>query len=336
MKQLSGSTIKTMKILFHVAFIAVILFQLLNRGIHTLPEDGLFFLTSDPVENFLCAAIAYALFYYVFKLNGVWAKLGLMVLFVIILGLLAGLKDFRIHDLVSFNVTFGYFTSFLGKALLFYLLLYFINRLDALNHYRKLETELNAAKEQLLRNQLHPHFLFNALNSLYSLSLKSNPQVSEYILKLSGMMRYLTDEIQLKKVPLSRELEFIEQYLAVEKLRFGREANIQFEPLNMDGSGVFIEPFLLIPLVENAFKHGFYINSKDAFVHIKVEFENDVLMFSVANSMIEKKHFQTNNRRGKGLENLNERLQLLYSKKACLQVKEQDGLFKAQLKIILN
>lgn len=336
MKQLSSKTIKAIKLLFNIGFIAVILIDFLKTAFNTLPNNWLFFLTSDPIENLISLCIAYALYFYVFKLNSILQRGALIVFFGLVFAGLAGLKDFRIHDFTSFDQTFGYFTSFLGQVLLFYLLLYFVNRLDAFNHYKKLEHELNSTKEQLLRNQLHPHFLFNAFNSLYSLSLKNNLEVSEYILKLSSMMRYLTDEAHLDKIPLTKELDFIKKYIAIEKLRFGKNAAIQ---LTTDESMIkdkLIEPFLLIPLVENAFKHGFYTNAKDAYVHITLILESNKLLFSVENSVFAKQHFQEINRTGKGIDNLRQRLHLLYPKSSWLHINNEKNTFKAELKIILN
>lgn len=335
MKQLSSQTIKTLKLFFHLGFLGVIVFQLLKKAFYTLPEDWLFFLTSGAVENFLSVGIAYALYYYVFKLSNIWQRLGFMMLFVLMLFGLALLKDFRIHQLTSVDESFKYFTSFLGQSLLFYLLVYVVNKLDAFNRYKKLERELNQAKEQLLRNQLHPHFLFNAFNSLYSLSLKNHPDTSDYILKLSSMMRYLTDETQLDKVPLTRELDFIEKYIAIEKMRFGKEAPIQLTIEGILQGEKLIAPFLLIILVENAFKHGFYTNNKDAFVHISLHLENNELLFSVENSVFPKQHFQKN-RKGKGLDNLRQRLELIYPKHSSLEISNSENKYATQLKITIN
>ena len=189
MKQFSSSSIKKIIFFMNLSFIATILFQLIRTAVYTLPHDWFFFITSDSIENTVSLSIAYLLYYYYPKLRTIFGKASLVLLFVLGLTLLALLKDFRIHHSFSFGQTFEYFTSFLGKTLLFYLLLYFINKLDTFNHYKKLESELKGAKEQLLRDKLHPHFLFNAFNSLYSLSLKNSPKTSDYILKLSSMMR---------------------------------------------------------------------------------------------------------------------------------------------------
>lgn len=332
----SSQTISTIKVSLHVIFIAVIGFDLFRRAFSLLPNDWLFFLTSNAVENFVCALIAYISYYFVQQFNSYLKKIGFAILFIILLFLLAALKDYRIHELLSFAPTFAYFTSFLGQLLLVYGFIFIINRFEFLSNYQQLEKELKQAKEQLLRNQLHPHFLFNAFNSLYSLSLKNDPETPAYIVKLSAMMRYLTDDTQLKKVPLYKELDFIEQYLAIEKIRFGEDARIQLQVTAFDKAEKWIEPFLLITLVENAFKHGFYTNSKAAFVKINVAINHNELHFTVENSLFSKQHFQESKREGKGLENLNKRLALLYPKSANLKTTPTAHSYTATLQITLN
>jgi LytS/YehU family sensor histidine kinase len=318
-----------------VILISFITFELLRGAYYLIPEDWLFFLTSDAIEHLVCASIAYGLYYYVFKLHGIWKKISLVILSSVILLFLASAKDYRIHHTISFEQTFEYFTNFLGQSLLFYSGIYFVHRLEFLNRYKNLEKELNQAKEQLLRNQLHPHFLFNAFNSLYSLSLKNHPDTSEYILKLSSMMRYLTDETHLTKVPLHKELDFIEKYIAIEKIRFGEDARITLTIQDAIADSTWVAPYLLITLVENAFKHGFYTNSKDAFVKIHVTIENNELRCIVENSVFDKQHFQETNREGKGLENLQQRLQLLYPKSSSMKITTTKESYRTTLKITL-
>jgi two-component system LytT family sensor kinase len=335
MFQLSHQKIQRMKVILHVAFIAVITFDLLRRAFFSIPGDWLFFLTSGAVENFTCALIAYVLYYHVFKLTGYWKKIEFAILFITILVGLALLKDHRIHSGITVEQTFEYLTSFLGKSLIFYLLVFIINRFELFRRYIKLEKELNQAKEQLLRNQLHPHFLFNAFNSLYSLSLKNHPETPDYILKLSGMMRYLTDDTHLDKVPLRKEIDFIEKFIAIERIRFGEDARIQF-CTSYANNEELIEPFLLITLVENAFKHGFYTNIKDAFVKIDVTVKDKELLCTVENSLFNKQHFQESNRKGKGLENLRRRLELRYPKRSSLKVSQTQYTYTTHLKITLD
>lgn len=336
MLQLSLKTIRKIKIIFNVTLVSIVIFQLVRSAYFLIPNDWLFFWTSDAVENLLFVLSAYILYYYGLRLNGIWKKIGLAIALIIPLVLLAGLKDYRIHDVVVFEQTFEYFTSFLGHALLYYLLIYFVNRLEFFSRYQQLEDELSQAKAQLLRNQLHPHFLFNAFNSLYSLSLNNHPDTSEYILKLSSMMRYLTDETHHHKIQLSKELDFIQKYIAIEEIRFGKDARIKLSIDDSFDHEKWLEPFLLIVLVENAFKHGFYTNAKGAFVSIAVTIEDDELLFTVKNSVFKKQHFQESKREGKGLENLKQRLVLLYPKNSSLEITNNEEVYTATLKVTLT
>lgn len=336
MKQLSETTINKIKAVFNTGFISVMAMYLSKRAFDLLPDNWLFFITSDAMENFIAVCIAYLVYFHVFRLDSLWQKVGYLIFSALVLLGLALLKDLRTDDVIFFDDTFGQFTGFLGRTLLFYLLLYFMDKLDDLYNNKKLRDELDTAKAQLLRNQMHPHFLYNAFNSLYSLSLKNNEDVSEYIMKLSGMMRYLTDDTGEGKVPIVKELDFIEKYIAIEKLRFGKDAAIEFESDKAVMVDRFIEPFLLIPLVENAFKHGFYTNSKDAFVNIQCDLDGNELEFSVKNSVFRKQHFQQNNRTGKGLNNLKQRLDLLYNGHANLALHSDSDSYTAKLKIKLD
>ncbi|WP_272149227.1 sensor histidine kinase [Tenacibaculum aiptasiae] len=306
--------------------------MLLDKTMSLLPDYWLLFLTCDAVEYFVFTVLAYLLYYYVLKLHKFWFKTSFIILFIIIIAVLAATKSYRIHDEILIDRTFDFFTEFIGKTFLFYALIQIVNRLDFFNKYKKLKNELELAKGQLLRNQLHPHFLFNAFNSLYSMSLSNNPKTSDTILKLSGMMRYLTDDSVHKQVKLEHELKFINEYIAIEKIRFGEQANIS---LQIEGTpqGISIEPLLLITLVENAFKHGFYTNDSSSFVNVTIDVDDKSLLFKVKNSIQDQQHFNQNSREGKGLENLKNRLQLSYPKKHELLLESENNVYLAQLKI---
>ncbi|WP_405206591.1 sensor histidine kinase [Aquimarina sp. LLG6339-5] len=334
MFQLSDKKVRLLKIFFHTGFILIVFFQVIKKAINTLPDKWLFFLTSDAIEYSVFTIIAYVLYYYALKCKGLWYKTSYIIFFIVVIILLAFLKSYRIHNEVLLDRSFDFFTEFIGKTFLFYFLINFVNRLDFFNRYKNLEYQLNLAKGQLLRNQLHPHFLFNAFNSLYSMALKNSAETPSTILKLSGMMRYLTDDSANKKVKLIHELKFIEEYIAIEKIRFGTQANIKFL-IQGNPEGKNIEPLLLIILVENAFKHGFYINDKDAFVTINVSIIDQRIMFIVENSILDKQHFSASNREGKGLDNLKKRLQLSYTKKHKLLLEHRNNVYKAQLEINL-
>lgn len=347
MIQLSDKQIRLSKIAFNLVFVSIVIFQMVARALELLPNNWLFFLTSDSVEYFIFSVIGYLLYYRILIQKNLWHKISFILICIIVIVALVSLKSYRMyhspifHSVPNFEkinkefFNFHIFSEFLGKTFILYCLIYILDNFNFFSSYKQLEIELNNTKEQLLKNQLHPHFLFNAFNSLYGLALKNSDKTPDTILKLSGMMRYLTDNSMHTKVKLSREIKFIEEYIAIEKIRFGEDAGITlFKEGNLED--YIIAPLLLITLVENAFKHGFYTNDSNAFVNIHIQVSNDTLLFKVKNSIQNKQHFNEKEREGKGLENLKRRLQISYPKASKLLLESKDNLYLAQLKLDLK
>lgn len=194
----------------------------------------------------------------------------------------------------------------------------------------KLQTEL-----KLLRSQINPHFLFNALNNLLAISEASqNNAVSTGITQLSELLRFLIYDAQTDFVPLHKEIEFIESYMALQGLRYGEEEDIDIE-WNAIGiqNNHLIAPALLIPFIENAFKHGVKYNVP-SFIKISIEVVEGQLDFRIENSkhQIEKTEFDKKYS-GIGLENVKKRLALMYKNKYNLDIQDLDKIFKVRLKI---
>ena len=122
-------------------------------------------------------------------------------------------------------------------------------------HTRNLEREKLEAELKFLKAQIHPHFLFNTLNNLYSLTLKKSDYAPEVVLKLSGLVNYMLYYTKEQAVPLAKEIESIHNYIALEKIRYGKELEIAFDVSGNIGSSM-ISPMLLLPFIENSFKHG--------------------------------------------------------------------------------
>jgi len=192
------------------------------------------------------------------------------------------------------------------------------------------ETEL-----KYLKNQINPHFLFNSLNNLYSLSLKKSEKTPEVILKLSEILRYLLYESASDKVPLDKEILYLKNYIEIESLRFGNRANIVFEEIG-DFDSVEIEPMLLIPFVENAFKHGLGKKIDAGFIYVRAELTDDWFFFSVRNNVLVTKEVLVVSDGGIGNENVRKRLDLLYPQKYELNQTNSDEQYHVQLKIKLE
>jgi two-component system, LytTR family, sensor kinase len=196
----------------------------------------------------------------------------------------------------------------------------------------KLEAEL-----KVLKAQIHPHFLFNTLNSLYSLTLKKADNAPEVVLKLSGLMDYMLHDANATKVPLVKELDYIKNYISLERIRYGERVDVQFaETGNIAGKQ--IAPLILLPFVENAFKHGVSTETKNAWVRIDVKVTENKLVLLVENCKCNDK--ATNNTRdlatGIGLKNLQRRLELLYEDKYELEMEDDQDSYAARLELMFE
>lgn len=190
----------------------------------------------------------------------------------------------------------------------------------------KLQAEIN-----YLRSQVNPHFLFNALNNLYALTIKKSDEAPDVVLKLSELMEYMLYESDETYVPLEKEVNYLSNYLELEKIRQGNNADIRLTVTgNMDSC--LIPPFLILPLVENAFKHGISKAVHHAFLHIHVE-AGPPLEVRIENNKLNFKQVAQNG--GIGLMNLRKRLELLYPNKHILQITEKPDRYEVLLKIEL-
>jgi len=191
----------------------------------------------------------------------------------------------------------------------------------------KLEAELN-----MLKSQVHPHFLFNTLNNLYALTLKKSDKSPDVVLKLSEILDFMLYHSNKDFVELEREIKLINNYIALEKLRYGERLIIDFE---IDGEiqNKNIAPMLIFPLVENCFKHGVSSTNQKSWIKLTIKVSTEHLSFTAENSMIEK---QDKQKGGLGLINLRKRLDLIYPENHKLIINEAGNVFTALLEISLN
>jgi sensor histidine kinase YesM len=205
----------------------------------------------------------------------------------------------------------------------------------------RLATRLGAEKRdaelQFLRAQIHPHFLFNTLNNLYGLALKQSPQTPDSILKLSGLLDFILYECNAERIPLRKEVELIRHYIELERLRFGERLDLRFDP-KLPEHDFFVAPLLLLPFVENAFKHGAANTAADTvFVKIDLFVEGETLFFQVENSNKRRATPGQNNHHGIGLRNVEKRLELLYPGHYSLKKIDGDEVFLIALQLtVLN
>ncbi len=192
----------------------------------------------------------------------------------------------------------------------------------------KLETEM-----KLLKSQINPHFLFNALNNIYSLSYLKPEKTPENLLKLSEMLRYMLYECNVDKVPLSKEVAYLENFIHLKLLKDSRGMKVTAN-LEKNNGHLMIAPMLLIPFVENAFKHSDVEDLENGWINIVLKYEKGKLIFTVENSNPEKKSTK-DDVGGIGLPNVKRQLDLLYPKKYELEIKETQNKYSVHLEIDL-
>ena len=189
---------------------------------------------------------------------------------------------------------------------------------------------------KLLRSQINPHFLFNVLTSLISLARKKSDKLEPSLLRLSDLMHYLLYESQQDKVPLTQEVDYLKSYIALQQLRFGNDVPMDIMlPQAEEMDNLHIEPMLLVPFVENAFKHGTgWIN--EPIISIQLTIQDETLHFSVSNKHDRELDTNKDKHSGIGLANVKIRLDLLYKNRYKLKIKEDDLLFTVTLLLKLT
>ncbi len=198
----------------------------------------------------------------------------------------------------------------------------------------------NAEKEKLqkemelnyLKAQVNPHFLFNSLNSIYSLSRQQSPETPDVVMQLSELMRYQLESSKKETVLLKEELEFIENYLLLEEKRLSKRCTIEFL-IEGDLLELRVAPMLLIPFVENAVKHGAQSTNEQSTIDISVSIKKTTLHFCIENSM--PPIVSASKRKGLGLENVRRRLNLLYPNSHLLEIDNKEKGYYVNLSIDL-
>jgi len=263
------------------------------------------------------------------------SKLYIIGLFVFLIAILlpyfySGLGYYLIDE-NELRVILGFLINYILFTLISFLYWYFTlyhhekhNRLAL--HNEKLQAEL-----LFLKSQVSPHFLFNSLNNIYSLSVIKHDNAPVMIEKLSDILRYVIYEGNKQEVMLEREVELINNYIELQllkKLKAEKNITITVNGLN---SSQKITPLILINIVENCFKHSDIAYNIDGFLKLKIFVENNLLKFSTANSFQE-----SNKKTGIGLENIKKQLQYYYPKMHRVDIFNNNGIFKVELQIELT
>ncbi len=226
----------------------------------------------------------------------------------------------------NYDVLEGMIVVILTYALK-YTLIAFITQNELLRLQKeKLDLELNA-----LKAQIHPHFLFNTLNNLYSLTLKNSSKASEVVLKLSDIMRYVLYQANEEQVPLASEINFIRNFTELQRIRYDETAEIELI-VDGDPSDKMVAPLLFIDFVENAFKHGLEKRYSRGFVKASFTIRDKELQFTVENNKTDEEQYSFTPRPGGiGLSNVRRRLSLIYGDKHVLNITDGKELFQVHL-----
>ncbi len=197
------------------------------------------------------------------------------------------------------------------------------------------ETEQLKTELSFLRSQVSPHFMFNVLNNMVALARKKSDALEPSLIKLSSLLRYMLYETGEDKVPLEKELQYLQSYIDLQQQRFGKKIEIITDLQLPSVQVYYIEPMLLIPFVENAFKHGSGM-MEDARIEISLRVHAGILEFIVKNRYQEYSMETKDKTSGIGLNNVRRRLDLLYPKQHSLHINESDGWFTILLTLNLH
>ena len=193
------------------------------------------------------------------------------------------------------------------------------------------------AELELLKAQIHPHFLFNTLNNLFAHTLRHSDDAPQIVVKLSELLRFMIYESREEFIPLADEIQLLNNYIDLEKLRYGKELDFSLI-ISGDPGEKWIRPLLLIPLLENSFKHGMSQQLNEKWITLDIQIDEDRMLFNLANSKNPGSGIPKLNRieGGIGLENVRRRMELLYPGGYSLEISNEENHFRVILNLPLK
>lgn len=200
---------------------------------------------------------------------------------------------------------------------------------------QELENEKTMSELKALKSQINPHFLFNSLNSIYSLARKESKEVPDKIVQLSDLMRHIIYDSDVDFISLEKEVEMVQNYMELQNLRTQKDHKIQFETVG-EIKGKKIAPLIFLPFVENSFKHGLKGGAKNAYVNIRLQVEAKTLLFEIENSKGQTSELTNNRYKGIGIENVKKRLELIYPDLYSLKILDEEETFRVLLQVQIN
>ncbi len=263
-----------------------------------------------------------------------WQFIGIQILNLLIINFLIGfLHRHSVPEMPPMRMGI---TFFIYALIVLFAICYCLIRHNVENERQQKEKENESLRSELtfLRWQISPHFMFNVLNNMVALSRVKSDKLEPMLIRLSTLMRYMVYDNDEKKVSIAKELEYLQSYIDLQSIRVGTEVDIKTDFYVNNNENVMIEPMLLIPFVENAFKHGTGTVAQP-FIHVSLGISDSQLLFAVKNRYSSVQH-SFDDSHGIGLANVQRRLDLIYEKKYILNVNTSDGLFFVTLQIDLR
>lgn len=253
-----------------------------------------------------------------------------------------------LNDLINYILPNFYFISYLNTYDVYLLFFIFISITSLIKlaedwvYFNKIENEtLKIENKQIetqlssLKAQINPHFLFNSLNVIYSLVLQDHKKTTNAIVQLSDILRYVLYDSDTQKNALSEEIKLLNNYLDFQKFRYNHKANVTLKT-TVDDESFSIYPMLLLPLVENSFKHGIKGDIDQTFIRININKTKNEFHFFIENNLAKEDNTTTEKYSGLGLKNIQQNLELIYPKKHQFVIKKQKDTFSVSLKIYIN
>jgi sensor histidine kinase YesM len=285
------------------------------------------------------AEIKRILLFPVFLEKGKYFLYGISVLVLTALG--AGFYIILFDSWIDYIFSGYYFIAYYGffDISLYFVIYIFVTSLLRLArgwfHLQEIEKEKTVAELKALKSQINPHFLFNSLNSIYSLARKNSSQVPEKVIQLSDLMRHIIYDSDVEFILLPKEIEMIRNYIELQNLRTPENEKIELE-VTGEIEGKKVAPLIFLPFVENSFKHGLKSGAENPFVKIKIEVFENSLVFEIENSKGKASEITDSKYKGIGIENVKKRLGLIYPGMHSLNISETENTFRVILQIKLN
>lgn len=334
----------TGKYLFHILLWAVVTISMAVDAYHLYRLNAATFFFFVFGKTLVQAGLVYINLLLFFPALYKKKKYAGYTLSLLLITLVAGYANMKLELYVCPNCNFQnsnqhlfFFLSQLMMAarytLLSFLLKITVDFYEQKENMRRMEAEKARAELNFLKVQVNPHFLFNTLNSLYALILEKSDKSAECVLKLADMMKYILAEGKEEKVSLQKEAGLLRNYIELERLR-KPDAAISLV-MSGETERLYITPLLLLPLVENAFKYGLNTVAKNGFVNISIVAQNGGFLLTVENNVPPGDNRDAVKGLGIGIENVRQRLQLLYPGRYRLQTGQGQGVYSVSLQLQL-